>query len=76
MTVKRLEIIDGKAVWIEIDKYQNSSTKNSSTKEDLTVDGYINKYGSIYNHADGKRYTTKKTYLDDLKQSGHRILDS
>lgn len=71
MAVLKLEIIDGKAVWIKIDKYQKSITK-----EDLTVDGYINKYGSIYNHADGKKYTTKKTYLDALKQSGHRILDS
>lgn len=71
MTVKRLEIIDGKAIWIEVDKY-----KKSSTKEDLTIDGYINKYGSIYNHADCKRYTSKKSYLDALKQSGHRILDS
>ena len=73
MSIKKLEIIDGKAIWIEVDKYKY---KKSSTKEDLTINGYINKYGSIYNHADGKRYTSKKSYLDALKQSGHRILDS
>ena len=44
-------------------------------KEDLTIDGYISKYGSIYNHADGKNYTTKKTYLDALKKTGHHIKD-
>lgn len=71
MSVKRLEIIDGKAIWIEIDKY-----KKTFAKEDLTIDNYIRKYGSIYNHADGKNYDTKKSYLNALKQSGHRILDS
>ena len=44
-------------------------------KEDLTIDGYINKYGSIYNHADGKNYTTKRSYLDALKRTGHHIKD-
>lgn len=44
-------------------------------KEDLTIDGYINKYGSIYNHADGKNYDTKKSYLDALKKTGHHIKD-
>ena len=44
-------------------------------KEDLTVDGYINKYGSIYNHADGKNYTSKTSYLDALKRTGHHIKD-
>ena len=73
MSIKKLEIIDGKAIWIVVDKYKS---KKSSTKEDLTINGYINKYGSVYNHADGKRYTSKKSYLDALKQSGHRILDS
>ena len=32
-------------------------------------------YGSIYNHADGKNYTTKKSYFDALKQTGHHIKD-
>ena len=52
-----------------------SKTIHKEKKEDLTIDGYINKYGSIYNHADGKNYTTKKTYLDALKKTGHHIKD-
>jgi len=44
-------------------------------KEDLTIDGYINKYGSIYNHGDGKTYTTKNSYLDALKRKGQHIKD-
>ena len=44
-------------------------------KEDLTIDGYIKKYGSIYNHGDGKHYTTKNSYLDALKRKGQHIKD-
>ncbi len=43
--------------------------------EDLTVDGYIRKYGGITSNLDDKVYTTKKEYMAHIKQSGHVIKD-
>lgn len=74
MTTKRLTYIDGQAHWIEVEDRPKSKLPEG-LKEDLTIDGYINKYGSIYNHADGKNYDTKKSYLDALKKTGHHIKD-
>ena len=74
MTTKRLTYIDGKAHWIEIET-RTTSKLPEGLKEDLTLDGYINKYGSIYNHGDGKTYTTKNSYLDALKRNNQHIKD-
>jgi hypothetical protein len=49
--------------------------KNPAPKEDLTVDGYINKYGSITSHLDNKNYTTKRDYMDHLKKNNCHIKD-
>lgn len=78
MTTKRLIFLEKKgkkiAKWVEINPIVKRKLPTAQ-KEDLTIDGYIKKYGSIYNHADGKNYTSKKSYLDALKQSGHHIKD-
>lgn len=74
MTTKRLTYIDGKAHWVEIE-VRPVSKLSEGLKEDLSLDGYIKKYGSIYNHGDGKHYTTKNSYLDALKQKGQHIKD-
>jgi len=74
MTTKRLTYIDGIAHWIEIEDRPKSKLPEG-LKEDLTINGYINKYGSIYNHGDGKHYTTKNSYLDALKRKGQHIKD-
>lgn len=74
MTTKRLTYINGETHWIEVETFSIKKLPEG-LKEDLTIDGYINKYGSIYNHADGKNYTTKKSYFDALKQTGHHIKD-
>jgi hypothetical protein len=78
MTTKRLTYIEKKgkkiAKWVEISPVAKRKLPTAQ-KEDLTIDGYINKYGSIYNHADGKRYDTKRSYLNALKQTGHHIKD-
>ena len=74
MTTKRLTYVDGKAHWIEIEDKPKSKLPEG-LKEDLTIDGYISKYGSIYNHGDGKHYTTKNSYLDALKRKGQHIKD-
>jgi hypothetical protein len=78
MTTKRLIYIEKKgkkiAKWVEIDPIVKRKLPTAQ-KEDLTIDGYINKYGSIYNHADGKRYDSKKSYLESLKETGHHIKD-
>lgn len=74
MTTKRLTYIDGEAHWVEIE-VRPVSKLSEGLKEDLSLDGYIKKYGSIYNHGDGKHYTTKNSYLDALKQKGQHIKD-
>ena len=74
MTTKRLTLVDGKYQWVEIEP-KSISKLPKGLKEDLTIDGYINKYGSIYNHADGKNYTSKNSYLDSLKRAGRHIKD-
>lgn len=74
MTTKRLTYIDGEAHWVEIE-VRPVSKLPEGLKEDLSLDSYIKKYGSIYNHGDGKHYTTKNSYLDALKQKGQHIKD-
>lgn len=46
-----------------------------TSSNDMTIDGYINKHGGAYCHADGKIYTTKQGYLDAVKRSGNHIKD-
>ena len=43
--------------------------------EDLTVDGYINKYGGIESNIDGKVYTSKPTYMEHIKANNCTIKD-
>lgn len=72
MIIKTLIYIDGKAHWIEKD---SMTPKRGEGKEDLTVDGYINKYGGIFSHADNKMHYSKRSYLDGIKASGCHIKD-
>lgn len=72
MTVKTLIYIDGKAEWIERDSMAPSRKEG---KEDLTVDGYINKHGGIFSHADSKMHYSKRSYLDGIKAAGCHIKD-
>jgi hypothetical protein len=44
-------------------------------KEDLTVSGYIDKYGGVKSPVDGKVYTSKRSYMEHLKQNGCVIRD-
>lgn len=72
MTVKKLIKNElGQYEWVEVD----SISKRSNGKEDLTVDGFINKHGGIFNHADSKIHTSKKSYMDGIKASGCHIKD-
>jgi len=43
--------------------------------EDLTVDGYIGKYGGIHSAADDKMHTTKYSYMESLKAKNLTIKD-
>jgi hypothetical protein len=74
MTTKRLTYINGEAHWLEIESRPVSKLPDG-IKEDLTLDGYIKKYGSIYNHGDGKHYDSKRSYMEALKQKGQHIKD-
>jgi hypothetical protein len=51
------------------------SSAYSLNSKDMTLDGYINKYGGIYNHGDGKHYDSKRSYMEALKQKGQHIKD-
>ena len=72
MTRKRLTYIDGEVHWVEIGP---TDPKRKEGKEDLTVDGFISKYGGIYSHADGKTHTSKSSYMEGIKASGCHIKD-
>lgn len=72
MTRKRLFIIKGKAKWLKIDKKPKTKLPEG-LKEDLTVDGYIKKYGSI--EFKNKRYDTKQGYMNAIKEAGMTIKD-
>jgi hypothetical protein len=77
MTTKRLtKMPNGEYKWIPIeDLHRKPKSSKNGLKEDLTIDGYINKYGAVYNHGDGKIYTTKNGYMDALKRNGQHIKD-
>jgi hypothetical protein len=49
--------------------------KNAPPKEDLTIDGYINKHGGIKSHLDNKTYTSKLGYTEHLKKNDCHIKD-
>ncbi len=78
MTRKVLKIIDGKKEWV-FDGYGKSGAskqrKMPACGEDLTIDGYISKYGGIESQVDGRVYTTKGGYLDHLKANNCHIKD-
>lgn len=71
MTKLRLVIQNGKSKWIPCDKKEIKP--KDGLKEDLTVDGYINKYGSI--EFKGTRYDSKQSYLNAVKNAGCVIKD-
>jgi len=78
MTVKKLVYKDGDALWIEIDRrpsYKSERPLHYSGK-DPTVDQYISEKGAIFNHADKKYYTSKRSYMDSLKSMGKTIDDN
>lgn len=71
-------IENGKSKWISLDSestYKGSNRKMPASGEDLTVDGYINKYGGIKSVIDDSVHTTKASYMDHLKRNGKVIKD-
>lgn len=64
----RQRLVNGK--WTPVDVLNKIHNK-----EDLTVDGYINKYGGIKSNVDGKVYTSKRSYMEHLKRNNCVIKD-
>ena len=58
--------------WVDTDSIAPKLVKG---KEDLTVDGYISKYGGIFSHADSKMHYSKRSYMDGIKAAGCHIKD-
>lgn len=71
MSKLRLIYENGEAKWIPHDKKEIKP--RDGLKEDLTVDGYIKKYGSI--EFKGKQYDTKQSYMNAIKSAGYVIKD-
>lgn len=72
MSKLRLIYENGEAKWIPHDK-KEIKPRDGGLKEDLTVDGYIKKYGSI--EFKGKQYDTKQSYMNAIKSAGYVIKD-
>lgn len=72
------EILFDQERWKKADSYTSTtrSLTDKGGKEDLTVDGYIHKYGAIESHADSKMHTSKSSYMDSLKANDLTIKDS
>lgn len=69
-------MVNGKSEWIEHEEMvASTSRKMNAQGEDLTVDGYIGKYGGIESNLDGKVYTSKGSYMDHIKANGCVIKD-
>lgn len=64
--------LNNKDLQIKTKKPYKSKKKQG---EDLTVDGYIGKYGGIESNIDGKIYTTKHSYMDHIKANDCIIKD-
>lgn len=70
--LKLVKNMEGKYEWAEVDSVTPTRKEG---KEDLTVDGYINKHGGIFSHADSKMHYSKRSYMEGIKQSGCHIKD-
>lgn len=66
---------DGSYSWVEVDGYNPATPVKNAQKEDLTVDGYINKYGGIKSNIDSKVYTSKSSYMEHVKSNNCVIKD-
>tara|TARA_R110000868_G_scaffold161193_1_gene391199 strand:+ start:3581 stop:3814 length:234 start_codon:yes stop_codon:yes gene_type:complete len=76
MTTSRLvKNAEGNYEWINIDPVSKPIGIKNAQKEDLTVDGYINKYGGIKSNIDSKVYTSKRSYMEHVKANNCVIKD-
>jgi len=70
--LKLVKNMEGKYDWVDAESMTPARKKE---KEDLTVDGYINKHGGIFSHADSKMHYSKRSYMDGIKAAGCHIKD-
>jgi hypothetical protein len=66
---------DGSKEWVKIMPDIKTKPINNVQGEDLTVGGYIDKYGGIYSNVDNKIYTSKSSYMEHLKANDCIIKD-
>tara|TARA_R110002126_G_scaffold105863_6_gene240445 strand:+ start:1114 stop:1356 length:243 start_codon:yes stop_codon:yes gene_type:complete len=65
--------------WVEIEPCSDFTPDKRNihhSGKDPTIDQYISEKGAIFNHADNKYYTTKRSYMDSLKFMGKTIDDN
>lgn len=73
---KKIKELTDQHRWIASATYINRGICNKNIhKEDLSIDGYINKYGGIKSQINEKVYTNKIDYLNHIKASGKTIND-
>ena len=77
MRSRLVKNMEGKYEWVPIEQVSTfkSNRKMPACGEDLTVDGYINKYGGIKSIIDHSIHTTKASYENHLKANGKIIMD-
>lgn len=68
MIKKLIKNQDGKYVWVESDSL--SKKWEGKDQNGMTIDQLISRDGAILNHADGKNYFSKRSYLEAIKASG------
>ena len=81
--IKRKANLVGRIPQSELDKWiryesldiNNGPCTKNKHGEDLTISGYIDKYGGIKSVIDEKVYTTKAAYMNHVKANGKTIKD-
>ena len=66
---------DGTKEWVRLEAEPKIKEVNNIHGEDLTVDGYIDKYGGIKSTVDDSVYTSKRSYMEHLKRENLVIKD-
>ena len=68
MSIQRLVKNGTEYVWVEIDSIDSS--RSEKDPNGMTIDQLISRDGGILSHADGKIYSSKRSYLDSIKAKG------
>lgn len=74
---KMIYVPEGESYWVKDEEVKIKALKREmpASGEDLTVDGYIAKHGGIKSIMTDEVFTSKRSYMDHLKQHNCVIKD-